>query len=193
MKSAFMVRSLATAAVNSEMPILLTINDVPIRQQRKLKYLGVTIDADLSFVSHAELTAPKIKRGIGCLWKSLGKYASQETFTKIYRMKILPLLLFSFSSVMPVQAQHWKQIEKINRFAARLAANDFISPYESLLNRLRWKPIAQIAFERQMVSKLATGARYFPQEALRPKPPQFVLSGAKTPIRSSWSWWIRSS
>ncbi len=43
-KSAFKVCSLASAPVNPEMPILHMINGVPIRQQQKLKYLGVTID-----------------------------------------------------------------------------------------------------------------------------------------------------
>ncbi len=172
-KSAFMICTLATPAVCGKVKITLEVNGDKIEQRDILKYLGVTIDPDLSMGSHTEITTPKAKRAIGAFWRVLGKYSSRGIFFKFYKTKILPVLLHALPTSMPVQTQHWKQLEKINRFACRLVANDFTSTYQNLLERLHWKPISQLAFERQMIMmfKYAFAERYFPVEAMRPKPP----------------------
>ncbi len=156
-----------------KLQIRLEVNENKIEQQDVLKYLGVTADMDLSFGLHTAVVAPKAKRAIGALWRTLGKYCAWETFQKLYKTKILLILLHALPVSMPVHAQHWKLLEKLNRFACRLTAKDYSSSYQDLLVKLKWKPISQIAFERQMTMsfRYAAGTRYFPEEAMIPRPP----------------------
>ncbi len=124
-KSAYMICSLANPAGLNQMAFSLFVNGIQIEQKECLKYLGVIIDADLSFARNTELIAPKAKRAIGAFWRTLGKYSARNTFAKIYKAKILPLLLHALPVASPVQVQHWKLLEKVNRFACRLIANDY--------------------------------------------------------------------
>jgi hypothetical protein len=70
----------------------LKIDGVAIKQEESLKYLGVTVDPKLSFAINAEIVAAKAKRAIGTLWRSTGKWAASDIFSRIYSSNLLPIL-----------------------------------------------------------------------------------------------------
>ncbi len=171
-KSGFMVCSLACLAKVAELPILLSVHGAELEEKRSLKYLGVTIDPRLSFGEHTELIAPKVKSGIGAVFRTLGKFTSKKNFEVIYKAKILPIFLHALPFACPVLVHHWDLLEKTNRLACRLIANDYRSSYQQLLDKLHWKPIARLEVERQllMMFKYSKAERHFPAEALHQRP-----------------------
>ena len=50
-------------------PITILINNKPIDEDKYIKYLGVTLDSQLSFKFHIDELTKKISRGIGLLYK----------------------------------------------------------------------------------------------------------------------------
>ncbi|MCP3667324.1 MAG: hypothetical protein GY696_33330 [Gammaproteobacteria bacterium] len=101
------------------------LNGEPIERRPFLKYLGVIIDQKLNFGMHAELQAAKAKRAIGALWKVLGRWTSKRHFQEIYSKKIMPLLCYALPVSCPTTRKHWEIMEKVHRFACRLATNNF--------------------------------------------------------------------
>ncbi len=55
---------------------------------KSLKYLCVTLDRQLAFDMNAKLLADKAKRIPGTLHASIGKFAGEAKFQKIYIAKI---------------------------------------------------------------------------------------------------------
>ena len=51
-------------------PITILINNKAIDEVKYIKYLGVTLDAQLSFKYHIDELTKKISRGIGLLYNS---------------------------------------------------------------------------------------------------------------------------
>ena len=75
----------------SRYPITILINNKAIDEIKHIKYLGVTLDAQLSFKYHiAELTK-KISRRIGLLYK-LRPFVTTKILTNVYYAIIYPFL-----------------------------------------------------------------------------------------------------
>ncbi len=79
---------------------------------------------------------------------------SCDFFRKIYTAKVLPILTYGLPVTAPVCKQHWLVLEKVNRVAARLVLNNFADSYEELLLKPRWKTIAQLCVERQLLLQI---------------------------------------
>jgi hypothetical protein len=50
---------------------------------------------------------------------------------------------------MSIKASTTELDRTSEKFAAKLCTNDFTSPYTTLLDKLKWKPISQIVMERR--------------------------------------------
>ncbi len=150
------------------------LNGEPIERRPFLKYLGVIIDQKLNFGMHAELQAAKAKRAIGALWRVLGRWTSKSHFQEIYSKKIMPLLCYALPVSCPTTRKHWEIMEKVHRFACRLATNNFTAQYSDLLHELHWKPLARLCVERQilLIFKYLDGTRFLPEGTLELAPPQ---------------------
>ncbi len=92
-------------------------------------------------------------------------------------MTVLTLLTHALPMIAPANDKHWEILEKSQRFAARLATNNFRSPYANLLRSLHWKPIARLCTERQLLTihKWRNGMRFLPD---------FVLMEHRLPRRN---------
>jgi len=139
-----------------------------------LKYLGVTLDPKLCFDCHTANISIRAKRAIGALHRSVGKWVGKRIFSEIYAKKLLPIVSFALPVASPRCRIHWETLEKVHRFAARLATNNYRDSYSTLLQTLHWKPLARHCFERQLtlVYKWCLGSRYLPDGVFinRPQP-----------------------
>lgn len=95
----------------------------------------------------------KVKQTIGALCRTIRKWSPISTFTKLYSATIEPILTYALEAWYPSQAYLQNSVERVKKFAARLATNDFnqSTSYETLLQRLNWKPISHIAMERRAI------------------------------------------
>ncbi|MCP4587053.1 reverse transcriptase family protein, partial [Pseudoalteromonas sp.] len=148
-KSKFLICSISPRpATISQVP---SINGVPLVQVSELKYLGVVFDRRLAFDVHNQLVSLRAKRCIGVLFSSVGKWAGPIVFSRLYKSKILPILMYSIPLAAPRFSKDWTGLEKVHRFALRLIANDYTSSYRQLLIRLHFKPVVQMYYERGLL------------------------------------------
>ncbi len=147
--------------VHLSLQVQLQGSRIPIVQQ--LKYLGVTLDPQLNFDHHAQHTSTQVKQCLGALQCSLSPRANSSSFCQIYQQAILPIATYALPVTAPMLKKSWVQLEKCNRFAARLAMNDFSTSYNDLLAKLRWKSIQLITCERSacLVFKYLHSLRHY--------------------------------
>ena len=74
-------------------PITTLINNKAIDEVKYIKYLGVTLDAQLSFKYHIDELTKKISRGIGLLYK-FRPFVTTKILTNVYYAIIYPFLLY---------------------------------------------------------------------------------------------------
>ena len=74
-------------------PITILINNKAIDEDKYIKYLGVTLDSQLSFKFHIDELTKKISRGIGLLYK-LRPFVTTKILTNVYYAIIYPFLLY---------------------------------------------------------------------------------------------------
>ncbi len=167
-KTNYSLCSLAPVQEHVRLDFSPTVNGHEIGRKSTFKYLGVTVDQKLSFGAHVELQSAKAKRAIGALWRTLGRWTSREHFCEIYVKKILPLYCYALPCSSPTTRKHWEILEKVHRFAARLASNNYTGRYSDILNFLHWKPIARLCVERQLMLqfKYIEGLRFLPPNVL---------------------------
>ena len=84
-------------AINKpKFPITILINKQAIDEVKFVKYLGVLIDAQLTFKFHIDELTKKISRGIGVLYK-LRYYVTTKILISVYYAIIYPFLLYGIA------------------------------------------------------------------------------------------------
>ena len=71
----------------------LAIDDVCLKEERSIKYLGVYIDSNLSWKPHIEYISKKLKRSLGILSK-IRYYVDINILTGLYYALIYPFLIY---------------------------------------------------------------------------------------------------
>jgi len=166
LKSRYIIFSLASRPTELEnQPKIATTN---IQRVKQLKYLGVLLDERLSFAAHTARSCSNAKRAIGTLHRSIGKFVGPDLFAHYYSAKILPALTYALPVSAPTTTGGWTQIERIQKFAARMISNDYQSAYSDLLKQRKWKSMQQLCFEQRsrFMHKFVQGTAYLPPNAV---------------------------
>jgi hypothetical protein len=146
--------------------ILFNINGKQLERVCSVKYLGVEIDERLTFGLQTMKAVAKAKQGIGALSRSLRKWSSMEVLKTSITTIALPCLMYAIDVWYPPSIQHQQQIERVQKYAARLLTNNFNheTSYEELLMKLKWKPIFRNVAERRLITlmKYLDGSRFIP-------------------------------
>jgi hypothetical protein len=146
--------------------LLITLNDTPLERVESYRYLGVDIDMNLSFESQARRVSINAKRAVGELSRNLRKWAPKHVFIEVCQKIAFPLFLYAIEVWFPAADKDRRRIERVLKFSARLATNDFRSEtnYKDLLERLGWKSVERIVSERQLITikKYMDGERHIP-------------------------------
>ena len=125
---------------------------VQLEAVREHRYLGVTFSDSLSWNQHVDAQCRKASRILGLLRRTLGR-CGQATKATAYKSLARPYLEYSASAWDPHTLHNTKQLEQVQRRAARFVTNTY-STYERvtpLLVRLHWQPL-QV---RRMAARLA--------------------------------------
>jgi len=122
----------------------------PLEVVTEYKYLGICLDPELTFREHCHRTVTRARKAIGALTRTMRKWAPRSAFGKVYRGTIEPFLLYGMDVCYPSQVGLQNSLERTHRLAARIAANDFRSDYSTVLEKLHWKRLQQLACERSL-------------------------------------------
>ena len=83
------------SAVNKPLePVTILINRHAIEQKEYIKYLGVLIDAKLTFKQHISAVSKKISRTIGLMYK-LRHYVTKKILVMLYYSLMYPFLIYA--------------------------------------------------------------------------------------------------
>ncbi|MCP4494297.1 MAG: reverse transcriptase family protein, partial [Gammaproteobacteria bacterium] len=134
-----LIMSYGNRVDNSE--IELYLSGMKLEVVTESRYLGVVIDRKLSFVPHSHAAAVRAKRAIGALCRNFISKAPVSVLERVYKVCILPALLYGVEVWFPGAKYCRVNLERVQRFMARLLCNDFTSPYDSLLDKLNWVPL----------------------------------------------------
>uniref|UniRef100_A0A914C3G3 Uncharacterized protein n=1 Tax=Acrobeloides nanus TaxID=290746 RepID=A0A914C3G3_9BILA len=105
---------------------------------------------------------------------------------KLYKTTIEPMISYSLESWYPSQITLQNKIERVKKFAAKLVTNNFTTAYKTLLEKLNWKPLSQLAMEKrlQLAHHHVHGARSIPDGA-------FALRTFRTSSRLGHQWQLQ--
>jgi hypothetical protein len=135
-----------------------------VRRVSSYKYLGIVIDEKFSFESYVKKSISRARQGIGQMNRMLRKWASVDILKQSITSIVFPSLFYGIKVWFPHTFHLQNQIEKVNKFAARLILNDFSSEstYEVLLSKLGWNSISRLVTVRRLITlkKYMDGTRF---------------------------------
>ena len=114
------------------------------------KYLGVLVSCDLSWSLHIEFACQKAWRVLGLLYRRFYGQASQDSLKQLYLSLVRPHLEYASQVWDPHLAKDRNALEKVQKFACKLATSKWNSSYEELLDLTDLKPLQ----DRRLESKL---------------------------------------
>lgn len=100
----------------------LRINNIDIPWSNNVKYLGVTLDSRLKFVTHVKEIKKKATRIRGMLYPIIGRKSPIPTKTKIniYCMYVRSVLTYAGPAWAPaISKSNWKSLEAVQNIALR--------------------------------------------------------------------------
>ena len=108
------------------------------------KYLGVYISRDLSWRDHINQITAKATRSVGFLRRNL-RNCPQDVKSQAYTTLVRPGLEYASSVWDPYQQQQIKQLENVQRQAARFVTGDYFSRnpgcVSSMIQQLGWETL----------------------------------------------------
>ena len=135
------------------------------------KYLGIEMDSKLSFAAHTNKAVVKAKRSIRALCNSFKKWVSRRILKTTINTIVLPGLFYGIEVWYPPDTVRRKQIERIQKYAARIINNNFqaTTTYDDLLQQLQWVPIWQrVAVMRLLSTRhFLDGTPFFPNNVFQ--------------------------
>ncbi len=116
------------------------------------KYLGVTLQTDLSWVEHVDNTCAKANRALGFLRRNL-KVCSKSTKELAYKALVRPIVEYASTVWDPYTDRQASRLEKIQRRAARFVLNRHrnTSSVSDMLHQLQWPSLE----ERRRIARLS--------------------------------------
>jgi len=124
-----------------------TMNDETLETVKHHPYLGVELCDNLKFNTHIDNMTKKASQTLGFIKRNLNK-CPQPVKERAYVTLVRPKLEYSAPIWNPQQQTQIKQIEQIQRNAARFVANKLFNPHQpdsvtSILSTLQWPSLQQ--------------------------------------------------
>ena len=129
-----------------------TIANQPISRVNSHPYLGVTIDAKLSWTKHIHSTASKSAKTLGLLKRTLYP-AKPKVKEAAYNMLVRPKLEYGAIAWNPHTQNNIDTLEKIHRSAARFVVHDHrrTTSVTHIQSKLGWQTLETRRLQHQLV------------------------------------------
>ena len=116
------------------------------------KYLGVTIQQNMSWDSHINAICTKANQTLGFLKRNL-KVSSRIIKERAYKAFVRPVLEYASSVWDPTSQKHIDMLESVQRRAARFVLNRYqrTSSVSQMIKTLGWQSLQQ----RRKISRLS--------------------------------------
>ena len=101
------------------------------------RYLGFWISSDLSWAAHINKICSKARQFCGFLYRYFNG-AGSHCLARLYSSIVLPILDYGSAVWDPHQAKYITQLERTQRFAARIVIGKWVRDATGLLPQLGW-------------------------------------------------------
>lgn len=115
-----------------ETELILEIEDKHIRSKQEMKYLGIIVDRELSFIKHLKYTQEKVNKTNGALCRIMPNLRGpDETRRKLYANVVTSIAMYG-APVWAEEINTKKETLKILRYMQKRIALKIISAYRTV-------------------------------------------------------------
>ncbi|KAI8514688.1 hypothetical protein Bbelb_072790 [Branchiostoma belcheri] len=147
-----------------------TLHNHTLERVPAAKYLGVTLQTDLSWGKHIDNTSSKANRML-CLLRRNLRVRSRKTKELAYKALVRPILEYASSVWDPHSNQNINKLEKVQRRAARFVLHRYrnTSSVSAMLEQLQWPTLQNRRRNNRltMLYKITQGLACVSCEALK--------------------------
>ena len=120
------------------------LHNVEMESVSTAKYLGVTIEDDLSWTKHINITTRKANQTFGFLKRNI-RVHNKDLKSVAYKTLVRPQLEYTSTVWYPHTTTDINKVDAVLRKAARWATRDYrhISSVTAMLKDLNWGPLDQ--------------------------------------------------
>jgi len=113
----------------------LSISNIPLEKVSTFKYLGVWISDDLKWSKHIEQITKKATKQAGLIYRRFYPYSNSGTLKQLYLSQVRPHLEYAVPVWDPHCKLHITALERVQKFALKIAFKSWGDSYETLLLR----------------------------------------------------------
>ena len=128
----------------------LLLDGLQLEQAHHYKYLGVIVNDNLTWFNHIDSVTARSRRLLGFLYRTFYSHCGKDTFIRLFRSLVLPILDYASVIWDPHLVKDIKQLESVQTFACRLATRSWSASSHVLLQLCYLVPLSV----RRSVSKL---------------------------------------
>jgi len=122
----------------------LKINSVDFNYVNITKYLGITIDKNLTFSSHIDIISNKISKNVGIIYR-VSHFAESSITLRLYHAIVSPYLNYCNLNWGGAAKSHLNKLLKLQKRVVRIIANaEFLAHTEPLFKRLELLTIENV-------------------------------------------------
>ena len=113
------------------------INNTTLERVYSYKYFGIWLTSTLIWSTHVIEVSKKAKSQLGIIYRNFYQHSNNATLHQLY---VRPHLEYAAVVWDPHQVGLIKSLEKVQKFALRMATRNWNLDYDSLLERVIFKP-----------------------------------------------------
>ena len=121
--------------------VSVCVGDQAIDVVQSVNYV-LRLTSDLTWALHITTVCSKARKFIGFLHRYL-KDAGTVCLARLFRSVVLPVLDYGSAVWDPHQAKYITQLERTQRFAARVVTGRWVRDATPLISQLGWTSLAQ--------------------------------------------------
>ena len=158
-------------------PTGLQLNGAPLQRVESYKYLGLLLSNNLSWSSHISSICNKARRVLGLLYRRFYSCTNPDALKQLYLSLVRPHLEYACQIWDPHLAKDKNLLEGVQKFGLRLAAHQWDSNYQDLLELFQVSTLEERRIELKLglLFKIVHNLCYFPN------PPE--LRGCRSNLR----------
>ena len=136
----------------------------PMQRVDCCKYLGLLITNNLTWSAHINSICSHAKKILGLIYRRLYSSANQDTLRQLYISLVRPHLEYAYPVWDPHLVKDKKTLEDVQKFGCRLAAHQWNSGYQELLDLFELQSLEQrrLHLKLGLMFKIIHRLCYFP-------------------------------
>ena len=150
----------------------LTLNNQPLDLVDTFKYLGVTLSRDMSWSHHINSVCAKARQILGLIYRRFYHHSDSATILTLYVSLVRPYLEYASPVWSPYTIGDIAQLERVQKFALRMAAHDWSANYQDLLDKFEIPSLERRRLDLSVshLYKIVNNLCYFPSGLIQFRP-----------------------